>query len=175
MSDGAEQVPLSGELLAMMRHAAALATTLREPFITVRTLLLAMLDDSQIGPALVEALPRERLESYAFAQDAVTRLTASRVPEPSMPPGERPALLRFNTLAFKLPDGSRSIWLSREAQSAWIEGAKRVEDGGAFLPIHLAFGIAADALRSPGILAAMHISPGTFNEAVMALEQPNLP
>ena len=58
---------------------------------------------------------------------------------------EKAALLRFNTLAFKLPESTKSVWLSREAYQVWNEGAKRVEDGAKYMPKHLAFGIAAVA------------------------------
>ena len=59
MTDGVEQIFLSDEILAYMRNAARLAGELREPFITVRTLLIALLEDPTLGPALEEVLPRE--------------------------------------------------------------------------------------------------------------------
>lgn len=164
-----EQIFLSDEILAMMRNAARLAGVLKEPFITVRTLMIALLEDPQVGPALEEVLPREKLEGYELPEDAGIRLTASRVPEPIMQNGERPALLRFNTLAFKTPDGSKSVWLSREAFQVWNEGAKRIGDGEKFLPKHIAFGIAADAIRTPGVLAALHISPGDVTDKLLKL------
>jgi len=164
-----EQIFLSDEVLALMRNAARLAGEMREPFITVRTLLLALLDDPDIGPALEEVLPREKLVDYELPEDAGTRLTASRVPEPNLQAGERAALLRFNTLAFKVPDGSKSVWLSREANAVWNEGARRVNEGEKFLPKHVAFGIAADAIRSPGVLTAMRVSPGDVTDVLLKL------
>jgi hypothetical protein len=164
-----EQIFLSDEILAFMRNAARLAGALKEPFITVRTLLVALLEDPALGEALVEVLPREKLENYELPEDAATRLTASRVPEPNAIEGERPALLRFNTLAFKVPDGSKSVWLSREAFQVWNEAAKRIRNGEKFMPKHIAFGIAADAIRSPGTLAALQISPGDVTEVLLKL------
>jgi hypothetical protein len=169
MSDIVEQIFLSDELLSFMRNAVRLAGTLKEPFITVRTLLIALLEDPQIGPALEEVLPRENLEEYTLPEDAVARLTASRVPEPQMPEGERPSMLRFNTLAFKTPDGAKSVWLSREAYQVWLEAAKRVRDGEKFMPKHIAFGIAADAVRAPGVLATLHVQPGDVTEKLRNL------
>ncbi len=171
MSEPVEQIPLSRELLALMRHASEIAAALREPFVSVRTLLLALLDDPQLGAALADALPREKLEGYALPEDAGARLTASRVPEPHLRPGERAAMLRFNTLAFKTPDGARSVWLSREAHTVWMEGAKRVGEGEAYLPKHLAYGIAADAVRAPGVLAQLRIEPGAVTDAIFGLEK----
>lgn len=153
-----------------MRHAVELAGKLNEPFITVRTLLLALLDDEKIGPALVEALPRERLEEWNITPEAAKKLLPMRVPEPGLPAGERAAMLRFSTLAFKNSAGNKSMWLSPEAMNAWNEGARRVNEGEKYLPRHLAFGISADAIRTPGILTALHLSPGAVNEAILAIE-----
>ena len=169
MAESIEQIFLSDEILAYMRNAARLAGDLREPFITVRTLLIALLEEPTLGPALEEVLPREKLENYELPEDAGVRLTASRVPEPNLQAGERAALLRFNTLAFKIPDGSKSVWLSREAFTVWNEAAKRVGDGEKFLPKHVAFGIAADAIRSPGVLKSMGLSPGDLTEVILKL------
>lgn len=169
MADQVEQIFLSDEILTMMRNAARIAGAMKEPFITVRTLLIAMLEEPQIGPALEEVLPREKLDAYEMPQDAISRLTASRVQEPNLNGGERPAMLRFNTLAFKTPDGSKSVWLSREAYQVWNEAAKRVDDGDRFLPKHIAFGIAADAVRNPGVLAQLHVSPGDVTEKLLKL------
>jgi hypothetical protein len=170
MSDIVEQIFLSDEILALMRNAARLAGLHKEPFITVRTLLLALLEDPTIGAALEEVLPREKLENYELPEDAVSRLTASRVPEPAMQNGEKVGLIRFNTLAFKTPDGAKSVWLSREAFGVWNEAAKRVGEGEKFLPKHVAFGIAADAIRTPGVLATLHVSPGDVTDKLLKLE-----
>ncbi len=169
MSD-VDQIFLSEEILALMRNAAVIAQRLKEPFITIRTLLVALLEDPQIGESLAAALPREKLEEYELPPEAVKRLTASRVQEANLPAGERPAMLRFDTLAFKLPDGTKSVWLSHEAYQVWNEGAKRVEEGAKYMPKHLAFGIAADAVRSPGVLNALHVSPGVVSDAILAIE-----
>lgn len=170
MADVVEQIFLSDEVLALMRNAARLAGVMKEPFITVRTLLVALLEEPTIGPVLEEVLPREKLDEYQLPEDAVTKLTAARVQEPNLKAGERPAMLRFNTLAFKTPDGAKSVWLSREAYQVWNEAAKRVRDGEKFMPKHIAFGIAADAIRNPGVLAALHVSPGDVSDTLLKLE-----
>ena len=164
-----EQIFLSDEILALMRNAARLAGEFKEPFITVRTILVALTEEPTLGEALLEVLPREKLENYELPEDAGTRLTASRVPEPNAVAGERPALLRFNTLAFKTPDGNKSVWLSREAHAIWHEAARRVDEGDKFMPKHLAFAIAADAIRSPGVFKAMHVSPGDVTDVLLKL------
>ncbi len=170
MTEAFEQIFLSDEILVLMRRASELAGAVREPFITVRTMLLALLEDPQLGPALQDVLPRAKLLEYEMATEAAKANIASRVSEPQMQDGERAAMLRFDTLAFKVPSGTKSVWLSREAFSAWHEGAKRVGEGSPYMPKHLAFGIAADAIRVPAVLAAMHLSPGEINEAILKLE-----
>ncbi len=169
MSDVAEQIALSGELLQLLRRAVSHSVELREPFVTMRALLLAILDDPLLGAALEDVIPREKLHEYEVDPDAATRMTASRVAETGLQSGERAALLRFNTLAFKTEDGSRSVWLSREAHTAFLSGAQRVPESSAYLPLHLAQGIAADAMRAPGLLTALNVEPGAVTDAVMKL------
>jgi hypothetical protein len=166
MSDGVEQIFVSDEALALMRNAARLAVTLHEPFITQRALLIALLDDPALGPALESVLDRGSLWSYEVPANEVARMVASRVPDSDAATGEKAGLLRFDTLAFKLPDGSKSVWLSREAFFAWHEGARRVGKGEHLLPKHIAFGIAADAARTPGILTHLGVSPGDLTDAL---------
>jgi len=167
MSDQGEQIPLSDELLDVMRAAAGYALKLREPFVTARALLLGLLDDPQIGPAIADVVPRKTLMSLDPSGDR--RNAATRVPESGLPPGERGALPRFDTLAFKLPAGNASVWLGREAYTIFCEGANRSE--GRYLPRDLAFGLAAEALRSPGILAAIRVEPGRLTGAIYAMDK----
>jgi hypothetical protein len=167
MSDPFEQIPLSDELLAVMRGSAAYALQLREPFITARGLLLALLDDPQIGPAITDVVPRDKLLEIEPSGDL--RNAATRIPDSGLPSGERGALPRYDTLAFKLPEGNASVWLGREAFSIFCEGANRAD--GRYMPRHLAFGLASEALRSPGILASIRVEPGKLTDAIYNLER----
>ena len=166
MDEQLEQIPVSAELLALMRNAASTAQRLREPFITIRAMLIALLDDTVVGPALQDVIARDDLEAFAPEGD-MKRFVASRRQEPEMPEGERPSILRFDTLAFKTNDGTSSVWLSREAYSVFLEGAQRAD--GAYAPKDLACGIAAEAQRTPGILSALQVSPGVVSDAVFKL------
>ncbi len=167
MSDQAEPIPLSDELLKVMRDSGAYALKLREPFITARALLLALLDDPEIGPAIADVVPRDKLMELEPSGDL--RNGAARIPDSGLPAGERGALPRFDTLAFKLPEGNASVWLGREAYAIFCEGANRTD--GRYLPKHLAFGLASEALRSPGILATMHVEPGKLTDAIYNIGQ----
>jgi hypothetical protein len=165
MNEQLEQIPLSVELLTVMRSSGRYAQQLREPFITARALLLALLDDEKIGPALAAVIPREKLLEMEPVEDA--RTTASRLPESGLSAAEKPAMPRYDTLAFKLPESTASVWLSREAFNIFIEGSNRAEES--YLPKHLAFGLAAEAIRTPGVLAALRIEPGKVTDALFAL------
>jgi hypothetical protein len=167
MSDQLEQIPISDELLKVMRASAGFALQLREPFITARALLLGLLEDPQIGPALAEVVPRDDL--IALEPSGDLRNAAVRLPEAGLPAGERGALPRFDTLAFKLPDGHASVWLGREAYTIFCEGANRSD--GRYLPRHLAFGLASEALRTPGILASLRVEPGKLTDAIYNMDR----
>ncbi len=160
-----EQVPLSDELLALMRRAAAAALRLREPFISARALLLALLDDAHAGPMLAGVVRRDKLEELPVPDD--NRKGVVRLQESGLENGELPSIVRFDTLGFKTPDGRTTVWLSREAFAIFNEGARRVE--GRYLPKHLAFGLAAEAVKTNGVLSALNIEPGTVTEAIYKL------
>lgn len=165
MNEQLEQLPLSEDLLIVMRNSGRYAQQLREPFITARALLLALLDDQHIGPTLVDVIPRDKLLELEPVDDG--RTTAARIPETSLESTEKTAMPRYDTLAFKLPEGTASVWLSREAFTIFVEGANRAEES--YLPKHLAFGLAAEALRTPGVLAALRVEPGKVTEALFQL------
>lgn len=171
MNEQLDQIPLSEDLLMVMRNSGRYAQQLREPFITARAILLALMDDENIGPTLADVVPREKLLELAPNEDA--RATAARLPETGLAAGEKPPMPRYDTLAFKLPEGTASVWLSREAFSIFTEGANRAE--GSYLPKHLAYGLAAEAVRAPGVLAALRVEPGKVTDALFALGAPPPP
>jgi len=165
MNEALEQIPLSNELLTVMRNSGRYAQQLREPFITARALLLALLDDETVGAVLTDVVPREKLMELPPIDDA--RATATRLTERGLADGEKAPMPRYDTLAFKLPDSNASAWLSREAFAIFVEGANRAE--GSYLPKHLAFGFAAEAVRAPGVLASLRIEPGKVTDALFQM------
>jgi hypothetical protein len=142
-----EALPLSEDLLRTMRTAAKKAIELREPHITPRAILLALLDDPAIGPALLQVVNKEKV-------------TAAETEDDLGAPHD-------DTLAFKTPDGRTSLWLSRDAHNIFIEGAQRVEER--YYPKQLALGLAAQARLAPGILAAIRVEPGSLTDAIYKL------
>lgn len=161
----ADQVFISDELLAVMRSAVAYSLRLKEPAVTPRALLLGLLDDAVIGPAIAELIDREKLEGQPVPP--TVRLGMTRLPEKGLLPGEAAALARYDTLAFKSPDGKHSLWLNREAHAVFMEAAQRAE--GTFTPKHLAFGLAAEATQSPAVFATLRIEPGVLTDAIFKL------
>ncbi|MDQ2992164.1 MAG: hypothetical protein M3R30_05000 [Candidatus Eremiobacteraeota bacterium] len=157
-----EQVPLSEELLTLMRRAAATLLRLHEPFISSRALLLALLDDPHAGSVLAGVVRRDKLEELPVPED--NRRGLARAQERGLDSGELPAIVRFDTLGFKTPDGKTTVLLSREAYAIFNEGARRVEDR--YLPKHLAYGLAAEAVKTNGVLSALNIEPGSVTEAI---------
>jgi len=159
-----EQIPLSEELLGVMRRAAQISIDNNEAFITPRSLLLSLLEDGDVGPAIVSVVVRDKLLAIPPAESEMSGLV--RVAEDRLT-GEQPALVRYDTLAFKTPNGKTSVWLGKDALNIFLEGAQRVE--GRFQPKHLALGFAAEAVRAPGVLAAIRVQPGALSEAVYRL------
>lgn len=157
-----EQLPLTKELLALMRRAARAAIELHEPFVTPRAILLALIDDPGIGPAIAAVVVRDKV----LAADAV-EIAAPRPIEEHLEESEQPAMVRYDTLAFKTPDGRASMWLSKDAYDVFVEGAQRVEER--YSPKHLALGLAAEAIRAPGVLAAIRVEPGVLTDAIYKL------
>ncbi|MBV9269901.1 MAG: hypothetical protein JO165_02325 [Candidatus Eremiobacteraeota bacterium] len=159
-----EQIPLSEQLLGVMRRAAQISLDNNEAFITPRSLLLSLLDDPDVGPAIVHVVVKEKLLTVPPAETDMSGLV--RVAEDRLT-GEQPALVRYDTLAFKTPSGKTSVWLGKDSLSIFLEGAQRVE--GRFYPKHLALGFAAEAVRAPGVLAAIRVEPGALRDAVYRL------
>lgn len=158
-----EQVPLTAELLGVMRRAAKKAIDLKEPFITPRAILLSLLDDPGIGPAIGGVVNRDRVLGAQVGENTgMTRLL-----EDHMENGEQPAMARYDTIAFKTPDGRTSMWLNKDAYNIFIEGAQRVDER--YYPKHLALGLAAQAIHAPGVLAAIRVEPGVLADAIYKL------
>lgn len=157
-----DAVPLSDELLKLMRASAKKALELHEGFITPRALLLTMMDDPALGPGISSVVNRDKVLS---AETPATQ--ASRLPDDTFEIGDQASVARFDTICFKTPDGNSSVWLTREAYDIFIEGAQRADDR--YTPKHLALGFAAEARHAPGVLSAIKVDPGVLAEAIYRL------
>jgi hypothetical protein len=158
-----DPVALSEALLSTMRLAAQKSIELREAFITPRAILLALMDDPDLGIAIRAVVNLDRV----MAAETDGNFGVSRVAEDDAAGNEEPALARYDTLAFKTPDGRSSVWLSRDAYDVFAEGAQRTETE--YFPRHLALGLAAQSVLAPGVLTAIRVEPGVFADAIYKL------
>lgn len=160
-----EQIPVSDELLALMREAATKTLAAGEPFITPRALLIALLRDPILAEPLSEAIDVEALE--AFTPPAVDLPGVMEVPDEPMPDDEKPALVRYDTLAFKDESGRRTVWLNGDAHKVFLEGARRAEDR--YVPKHLALAFVSEARRQPQLLGDLKVDTGKLAEVAFKL------
>lgn len=140
-----DAVPLTEELLRTMRTAAKKAIEQREPSITPRAILLALLDDPQTGQQLSQAVDKDKILAATTGEIFVTE----------------------DTLAFKTPDGRTSMWLNKEAFNIFTEGAHRANER--YYPKDLALGLAAQAVTTPAILTSMQVDPAKLTAAIYKL------
>ena len=160
-----EQVPVSDEVLAVMRNAATGALSANEPFITPRRMLIALLHDPTLAEPLAEAVDVTALED--LVTDPLDLPGVSEVPDDKMPDGEHPAMLRYDTLAFKDLEGKRSVWLNAQAHAVFLEGVRHAE--GRYVPKHLALAFVSEARRQPHVLSDLKIDGGKLSEIVFKL------
>lgn len=140
-----DAVPLTEELLRTMRTAAKKAIELREPTITPRAILLALLEDPTLGPLLSPVVDKEKIIAAATPEIFGTE----------------------ETLAFKTEDGRTSMWLSRDSYNIFTDGAQRAEDR--YYPKHLALALAAKAMTTPSILSSIQVDPAKLTAAIHKL------
>ena len=160
-----DQVLLSDELLAVCRGAVTYAVEFGASFVAPPHVLLALLDDAKVGPALAEVLERGRI------------VAAARQPSPGgvhevgervLPRGEKPPFLRYDTVVFHSSDGQYQRWFNRDSFKLFNEAAKRAS-GARFLPRHLALGFTVLAQDDRDVRALLGKDPEVFKEAVYAL------
>ena len=160
-----EQIPISDEVLTVMRRAATLTLNAREQFITTRAMMIALLQEPAFAEAFAEAVDLEGLQ--AMVPDEREAPGVQQLPDERMAEGEQPALLRYDTLAFKDESGQTTVWLNGEAHAVFLEGARRTESR--FLPKSLLLGFVSEARRQPQVLRDLKIDAGKFSEVAFAL------
>ena len=161
----ADQVLLSDELLLVVRSAVSFAAEYGATFVAPAHIVLALLDDPKVGPALGDVLERGRVVAAARQPSGGA---VHEVPEGILPRGERAPFTRYDTVIFHSLDGQHQRWLNRDSFKMFNESAKRA-NGGRFLPKHLALGfwvLAQDDRDSRTLLGQ---EPEKFKDAVFAL------
>ncbi len=145
-----EQLRLGPDLIDVMRASVSIAIGRGAQFVAPPHLLLALLGDARVGPAVAPLLPREHISRAAT--DAAKKLPAVyELPEGPLPDGERVAFQRYDTLAFRSRDGARTLYLDADAYHLFLEGARRA--GETYQPKHLVMGFTAEAVKDRDLLA----------------------
>ena len=160
-----EQIPISDEVLTVMRRAASLSLSSGEQFIGTRAIMISLMRDPALAEAFKEAVNLEELE--AMLPDEREAPGVQQVAEDRMAEGEQPALLRYDTLAFKDESGKSTVWLNGEAHAVFLEGARHTESR--FLPKNLLLAFVNEARRQPSVLRDLKIDAGKFSEVAFAL------
>lgn len=165
MTDG-DHIRLDPDLLAVLRAGVTAAIENGAEFVAPAHLLLGLLADPRVGPAIDPLVPREAIERAAA--DASKKLPeVGELPADALPPGERAPFPRYDTLAFPARDGSRTLYLDGDAHHVFVEGARRA--GNTYRPEHLVFGFTAEAVKDRDLLSLFGSDPASVTKAVDAL------
>lgn len=161
-----EQLRIAPDLLALMRRSVTNAIENGSEFVAPSHLMLALLADATVGPAITELVPHDKIVDAA--SNAASKLPeVAEVPEGQLPEGESAPFQRYDTLAFRSMDGSRTMYLDRIAYKLFIEGARRAPD--VYRPKHLMIGIVAESVKDQSLLSLLGKDPGEIGSAVYEL------
>lgn len=160
-----EQIPISDEVLTVMRRAASLTLKSGEQFIGTRAMMISLLREPEFAEAFKDVVNLEELETTLPEEGEAPGV--QQLPEDRMGADEQPALLRYDTLAFKDETGQATVWLSGEAHAVFLEGARHTESR--FVPKTLVLAFVSEARRQPSVLRDLKIDAGKFSEVAFAL------
>jgi hypothetical protein len=166
-----DQLPLSKDVLAVMRGAVTYAIASESDFVTPPHLLLALLDDAEVGDVLADFLERGKIVNETKKKRAPGVL---EMPEGALPSGETPPFKRYDTLAFRSVDGQTSRWLDRDCFKVFIEGARRIDDG-PYKPKHLAAGYMAESIKERELQVLLGRDPQAVTMAIFEMVAPPPP
>jgi hypothetical protein len=165
VTDG-DQLRLEADLLEVMRSAVTAALESGSASVAPAHLLLGLLADARIGPAIAPLI--SRAEVLRAAEDASQRLPElAETPEDALPDGERVPFARRDTVAFLSRDGAHSLYLDAGAFHVFLEGARRAT--GAYRAKHLVFALTAEAVKERELLELVGRDPQAMTKAVDAL------
>jgi ClpA/ClpB-like protein len=151
-----EQLRLGSELVDVMRGGVTIAIERGAQFVAPPHLLLALLADPKVGPAIEPLVSRERITRAA--DDAAKKLPeVYEVPEGPLPDDERVPFQRYDTLAFRSREGARTLYLDADAYRLFLEGARRA--GETYQPKHLVMGFTAESVKDRDLLSIVGPDP----------------
>ena len=142
-----------------MRTAVTYAIAADSEFVQPPHLLLALLDDENIGPRLNELIDRERAAAAPARKrppEQLNDVDSRRAPFPL-----------YRSLVIRTPDGKEGKWLDQDSYQIFLEGARRVQ-AGAYLPKHLAKAYVSESNSDRMLLAILGHQPAVVAEKVFA-------
>jgi hypothetical protein len=166
-----DQLPLSKEVLAVMRGAVTYAIASESEFVSAPHVLLALLDDADVGDVLADYLERGKIVTEAKKKKSPGVL---EMPEGGLPSDETAPFKRYDTLAFRSADGETSRWLDRETFKVFIEGARRADDG-PYKSKHLAAGYMSESIKDRDLQLLLGRDPQAVTMAIFELIAPPPP
>lgn len=164
MTDG-EQMRIDADLLDVLRAGVTHALAHGAEFVAPPHLLLGLLADPLVGPAIKPLVPREKIDKAA-AEGPTKPPQLAEVPDEPLPDGE-PPFARYESLAFRSRDGAHTLYLDAESFRLFIEGARRAV--GAYRAKHLVYGFAAEAVKDRDLLSLFGADPQGVSKAVEGL------
>jgi hypothetical protein len=161
-----EQLRLGDDLLDVLRAGVTTAIAHGAEFVAPAHVLLGLLADPRVGPVIDPLVPREQIDKAA--EDAAKKSPeVAEVPEGALPVGELQPFARYESLAFRSLDGTRTLYLDGDAYHVFIEGARRAED--VYRPKHLVYGFTAEAVKDRELLGLFGSDPQSVTKAVDGL------
>jgi hypothetical protein len=157
-----EQLRLDADLMRVLRAGVTHAIAHGAEFVAPSHLLLGLLADPQIGPAIAPLVPRDKIDKAA-AGAAAKPSQLIEVVEESPPEGD-PPFARYDSLAFRSQDGTRTLYLDGESYRLFIEGARRAVD--VYRAKHLVYGFTAEAVKDRDLLSLFGTDPQSVSKAV---------
>jgi hypothetical protein len=162
-----DQLVLDADLVEVMRSAATSALEHGAPFVAPAHVVLGLLADPRIGPAIGTLIPRDRVrEAAQEAQQKPAEI--GELFEGALPDGEQPPFVRRDTIAFRSRDGEHSVYLDAAAFHIFVEGARRAS--GTYRAKHLVFALTAEAVKEGELLELVGRDPQGVTKAVDALD-----
>lgn len=161
-----DQLRLDADLLEVLRFGVTSAVESGAEFVAPAHVMLGLLADPRVGPAIAPLIPRERVREAA--EEAHQKLPdVGEIPEGTLPDGERAPFVRRDTVAFRSRDGEHTRYLDADAFRVFLEGARRAS--GTYGVKHLVFAFTAEAVKERELLDLVGRDPQAVTKAVDAL------
>jgi hypothetical protein len=161
-----EQLRLDADLMNVLRAGVTHALAHGAEFVAPSHLLLGLLADPLIGPAIRKLVPRDKIDKAA-ADAAAKPSQLVEVPDDAPQDGIAPPFVRYESLAFRSQDGTRTLYLDGESYRLFIEGARRAVD--VYRAKHLVYGFTAEAVKDRDLLSLFGTDPQSVSKAVEGL------